>query len=145
MAVKVTIGGLQSYVVNVPLAAYSPGIFEIGGLAAVQDANFALINQARPAVRGQAIQIYVNGLGPVSNQPSSGEPSPGPPLAATAATPAVSIGGIQAQVLFSGMTPGVVGLYQINVIVPPNAPTGAQPLTLSIGGVSAKASMLPVQ
>jgi uncharacterized protein (TIGR03437 family) len=143
--VKVTIGGLQSYVVNVPLAAYSPGIFEIGGLAAVQDANFVLVNQAHPAVRGQAIQIYVNGLGPVSNQPASGEASPGPPLASTMATPTVSIGGVPAQVIFSGLTPGVVGLYQLNVIVPQNAPAGVQPLTLSIGGVDAKASMVPVQ
>ena len=81
----------------------------------------------------------------MSNQPASGEPSPGPPLASTMATPTVSIGGMPAQVIFSGMTPGVVGLYQVNVIVPPNAPTGTQALTLSIGGVEAKASMLPVQ
>src|SRR5262249_11003761 len=121
VAVKVTIGNLQSYVVNVPLAAYSPGVFEIGGLAAAQDANFALINSARPARRGEAIVIYANGLGPVNNQPASGEASPGVPLAGVTGGVSVMIGGVSAQVLFGGLTPGVVGLYQINVIVPQNA------------------------
>jgi uncharacterized protein (TIGR03437 family) len=146
--VKVWIGLLFSYVITVPLATYSPGVFEVGGgFAAVQDANFALITQDRPARRGDAIQIYVNGLGPVSNRPGSGEPSPGAAgtLAQTNATPSVSIGGVPAQVVFSGMTPGVVGLYQINAVVPQNAPTGNQQLGVSIGGVTAKTTTLPVQ
>ena len=36
-------------------------------------------------------------------------------------------------VLFAGLTPGFVGLYQINVIVPAEAPTGPS-VPLSIGG-----------
>ena len=36
--------------------------------------------------------------------------------------------------VFSGLTPGFVGLYQVNVAVPSDAPTGTQPLKLSIGG-----------
>lgn len=145
VAVKVMVGGLQSYVVNVPLAQYAPGIFEAGGVAAVQDVNYALVNQARPARRGEAIQIYVNGLGPVSNRPGSGELSPAVALAQTTATPTVTIGGVQAQVIFSGMTPNVVGLYQVNVIVPENAPSGNQTLTVAIGGVTSKGATLPVQ
>jgi len=43
------------------------------------------------------------------------------------------------------MTPGVVGLYQINAVVPQNAPTGNQQLGVSIGGVTAKTTTLPVQ
>ena len=107
--VKVTVGGLQSYDRTIPLATYSPGVFEVAGLAAAHDVNFVLVNQAHPAIRGQAIQVYMNGLGPVSNQPASGEPSPGAPgstLALTSASPSVTIGGVPAQVTFSGMTPG---------------------------------------
>jgi uncharacterized protein (TIGR03437 family) len=55
------------------------------------------------------------------------------------------VGGQQAQVLFSGLTPQTVGLYQINIIVPANAPTGLQPLTVSINGVTGKASQIVVQ
>ena len=146
---KVTVGGLQSYDRTIPLATHSPGIFEVAGFAAVHDVNFALVNQAHPAVRGQAIQIYMNGLGPVTSQPGSGEPSsgavPGSPLVFTNASPSVTIGGVPAEVIFSGMTPGVIGLYQINVIPAANTPTGNQRLEVSIGGGAAKASMLPVQ
>ncbi len=40
----------------------------------------------------------------------------------------VRIGGIAAQVLFEGVIPGFVGLYQFNVVVPPDAPEGDLPL-----------------
>jgi uncharacterized protein (TIGR03437 family) len=138
-----------SNVYTLPLAAYSPGIFEYNDngtqLGAIQDSNYNLISQSNPAKRGQAIVIYANGLGPVTNQPLSGDPSPGAPNLATTATPTVTIGGRNAQVLFSGLTPGSVGLYQVNVEVPSNAPTGPQPIVVSIGGVDSKASILPVQ
>jgi uncharacterized protein (TIGR03437 family) len=45
---------------------------------------------------------------------------------------------------FSGLAPGWVGLYQMNVVVPPGAPTGAQQLKISIGGIDLLVN-LPVQ
>jgi uncharacterized protein (TIGR03437 family) len=46
----------------------------------------------------------------------------------------VTIGGVNAQVAFSGLAPGFVGLWQLNVKIPDNAPTGnAVPLVISIG------------
>jgi len=44
--------------------------------------------------------------------------------------------------IFSGLTPGIVGLYQVNVSVPADAPTGTQALTLSIGGKSATVNVV---
>jgi uncharacterized protein (TIGR03437 family) len=55
-------------------------------------------------------------------------------LSSTTTTPVVNIGGQQAQVLFSGLSPGFVGLYQVNVVVPPGISAGNQPITISIGG-----------
>jgi uncharacterized protein (TIGR03437 family) len=46
---------------------------------------------------------------------------------------------------FAGLTPSTVGLYQINLTVPPSVAAGNQPIVVSIGGVSSKASVLPVQ
>ena len=57
----------------------------------------------------------------------------------------MTIGGQPAQVAFSGLTPGLPGLYQINVTVPTNIGTGNQPVTLAIGGATAKASGITVQ
>ncbi|MBM3795224.1 MAG: hypothetical protein FJW31_14400 [Acidobacteria bacterium] len=141
--VKVSIGDISSALYALPLDEHSPALFEIpdpGGsvVAAALDAQFRLVTTANPLQRGQPGQLYGNGLGPVSNQPGSGEPSPAGPLAETRSTPAVTIGGRPAQVLFSGLTPGSVGLYQINIIPAADTPTGLQPVVVTIGGVASK-------
>ena len=59
-----------------------------------------------------------------------------PPLsgANTNVTPVVTIGGVPAQVIFSGLT--FVTVYQVNVIVQPGTPTGdAVPVKISVNGV----------
>jgi len=139
VAMKVTVAYLQSAFYTVPLATYSPGVF------GVRDQNFAIVTQSNPARRGQAVQIYANGLGPVSNQPATGDAGPAQPLAATSVTPNVTIGGAAAQVLFSGLAPGNVGLYQVNAIVPSGVAAGVQPLVISINGVASQAFNLPLQ
>jgi len=53
--------------------------------------------------------------------------------------PKVTIGGVEAQVVFSGMSPQFVAVYQVNVIVPAGAPTGdAVPLIIEIGGQTSR-------
>lgn len=144
--VKVIVGDTNGTVVTVPLANHSPGIFEAGaGAAAALDASFKLLTAANPAKRGQAIQIYANGLGLVTNQPPSGEPASTTKLSQTLTTPVVTIGGQSAQVLFSGLAPGFPGLYQVNVIVPTGAAAGSQKLTIAIGGKTSKESGLILQ
>ena len=55
------------------------------------------------------------------------------------------IGGRPANVSFSGLAPFFVGLYQINVTVPPDAPTGLPELVIRIGDAESKVAILPVQ
>ena len=60
--------------------------------------------------------------------------------------PTVTIGGLPAMVLFSGLTPDPVGLYQINAEVPTNAPTAsAVSVAVSIGGVPSNTVLMAVQ
>ena len=144
--VKVILGEANGVLYTLPLSNYSPGVFEAGtAAAAALDASFRLITAANPAKRGQAIQIYANGLGPVSNQPATGEPASSAKLSQTTTTPVVTIGGQPAQVLFSGLAPGFPGLYQLNVIVPASATAGQQKLSVSIGGKTSKDSGIVVQ
>ena len=114
-------------------------------MIAALDTNNRLISTANPARRGQTISLYVNGLGAVDHTPVSGDPTPGQPLASTRATPHVTIGGLDAAVKFSGLSPTSVSLYQINVTVPAQAPTGRQPIKITINSIDSKASSLPVQ
>jgi minor extracellular serine protease Vpr len=149
--VKVTLGGNYSNVLTVPIANFAPAFFEnpigSGVVAAIDPLNAAnpVITATNPARRGSVIALYANGLGPVNNQPSSGETASLTVLAQTPTLPTVTIGGQPARVAFSGLTPGLPGLYQINVTVPDGIGTGTQPLTLSIGGATAKASSISVK
>ena len=72
--VKVTLYG-YSYgnVVTVPLADTAPAFFENSGIAAALDQNNAIVTTANPVKRGQVVQLYMNGLGPVNGGPASGE------------------------------------------------------------------------
>jgi len=48
-------------------------------------------------------------------------------------------------VLFSGLAPFFVGLYQVNVVVPADLTPGLQTVVISSGGVASKNTMVPVQ
>lgn len=144
---------------TVALAAARPGIFSTNsqgsGQGAILIANTADLvapanaipgRTSRPATRGETITIFATGLGAVSNRPATGAAGPGGPLALTAATPTVTIGGVNATVSFSGLAPGFVGLYQVNVAVPLTAPqNGAVPVVLSVGGVASNTVTIAVQ
>jgi minor extracellular serine protease Vpr len=136
---KVTLYGyLWGALYTVPLATYSPGIF-----AVTDGSNNPLpISAGNPAKRGGSIVIYANGLGPVDTAQSSGDPASATVLTRTQGSPTATIGGSTAPVLFSGLTPGSVGLYQVNVAIPSDAPTGTQALKLSIGGQDATVNLI---
>jgi uncharacterized protein (TIGR03437 family) len=137
-----------SNLITVPVADVAPGIFDIGGgIAAARDAiTGALVYDKAPAKAGQIVALYANGLGPVTNQPASGDPAQGGAnLSQTKSPPTVTIGGKQAQVGFSGLAPSFAGLYQVNVTVPDGLAAGNQPVILTIAGKTAKTINLPVQ
>ena len=143
--VKVTLYG-YSYgnVVTVPLADTAPAFLENSGIAVGLDQNYAVVTAANPVKRGQLVQLYMNGLGPVNGGPASGEFASATTLATTKGTPTVMIGGQQATVQFSGLAPNFSGLYQVNAIVPDGISAGTVPISLTINGATTKASTLPV-
>jgi uncharacterized protein (TIGR03437 family) len=151
-SIKVSIGyESSSSLYTLPLADYSPAFFEYTepasgrSLIAGLDQAYRLITSDNPARRGSVVQLYANGLGPVDNQPPTGEITPAQPLPTTRATPTVTVGGRPAAVQFSGLAPYIVGLYQLNITVPADAPTGLQPVVITAGGVTSKPATLPVQ
>jgi uncharacterized protein (TIGR03437 family) len=153
----ITNGQLNS-TINVTLAPYSPSIFTTnsqgtGQAAALVNSTSIIVAPAgmfpgsRPAAKNEFIQLYCTGLGDVTNRPNLGAASPSAPnLATTLAQPTVSIGGVDANVVFSGLSPGFVGLYQVNLQVPQTAPSGdAVPVVLKIGGVTSNTATIAIQ
>jgi uncharacterized protein (TIGR03437 family) len=114
-------GRLISTPEPVSIASSQPGLlgFPDGRLVA-QDQQFRLIDPANPARRGSVLTIYLTGLG-ITNPPvETGLVTPAV-LARVRDTAAVEIDGRPAEVLFAGLTPMFIGLYQINFAVPSDA------------------------
>jgi minor extracellular serine protease Vpr len=136
-------------VVTVPLSDYSPAFFEGSGQVAALDSKANVITSSNPAAAGKSIQIYANGLGPVTNQPASGDPAPSSPLAQCNSTVTVTIGTTKVTPDFCGLAPGFSGLYQLNVTVPASLSGGQYPvlypITVTAGDQTSKASTLPVR
>jgi uncharacterized protein (TIGR03437 family) len=154
-ALTVTSGDLTSTPMTVPLANLAPGIFLVNstGQGAVLIANTASIaapaatfSGSRPVQRGEFISIFCTGLGEVTRQPATGAPAATDTVSLTDGGPvAVLIGGVPTSASFSGLAPGFVGLYQVNVQVPSNSPTGpAVPLAISIGGKTSNQASIAV-
>jgi minor extracellular serine protease Vpr len=135
--VKVILNYTYSGEYTLNLAAYSPGYFTYqsngNSIAATLDASNTEITSSHPVTRGTLVQLYMNGLGPVNNQPADGWPATDA-SSTTTTTPVIMIGGQQATVSFSGLAPGYADLYQVNATVPTGIGTGMQTVTCTIGG-----------
>jgi len=121
-------GNVASATVNLSLAPSAPGIFTatLGTRTqgAILNANSSLNTPQNPARPGEIVQIFATGQGAVSNTPATGAAASSSALSVTAATPTVLIGGKQANVVWSGLTPGLVGLWQVNTVVPADVTPG---------------------
>lgn len=123
------------------IAAAEPGIFTTNqtgtGQGAIQKSDQVTLAQpGTPVSTGDTVVIYCTGLGTVTPSVTEGQPAPvAEPLARTDVIPSVTIGGKPAAVTFSGLTPGLAGLYQINAVVPADiAPGDAVPVSVSVAG-----------
>jgi uncharacterized protein (TIGR03437 family) len=144
-------GSQISFPEEISVAAAQPGIFTVDGTGknqghiyvAAADGSSQLAGSSSPAKAGDEIVIYCSGLGPVNVPVADGAASPFAPIAYALNTPSVSIGGVHARVDFAGLTPGSVGLYQINAAVPSGAPSGSQVpvIVTSVGQSSSVVTM----
>lgn len=118
-----------------------------GVISVVKPDGTQFLNTASaPAMAGDALVIYCTGLGTVNPAVLDGAAAPSSPPAQTVNPVAVTIGGKTAPVAFSGLAPGFVGLYQVNVTVPGGiAPATDVPLTLSVGNTTSPVVTVAVQ
>lgn len=109
----------------------------------LRDRNGELVTTANPVHRGDVLVIYLTGLGQTSPAVPTGVPGSSDPLSTALTLPQVTLGGTGLSVSYAGLTPGEVGVYQVNVNVPSKAPLGLSvPLQINQGSV---ATSLPVR
>jgi uncharacterized protein (TIGR03437 family) len=104
-----------------------------------------LVTDSHPVHRNDNgdLFIYLTGLGQTSPAVADGYPAPSDPVAVPLNIPTVTLGGVKLSVSSYSLTPGQVGVYQINVNVPRNVPTGLSvPLVIAQGSSS---TSLPVR
>ena len=90
------------------------------------------------------VTIYGTGFGKVTNPPADGAAA-GAATQTTLVSPAVTIGGRQATVQYSGLAPNYVGLYQINAVIPTGTPEGCYlPITVTFAGTVSNAVTIGV-
>ncbi|MCC7153465.1 MAG: S8 family serine peptidase [Bryobacterales bacterium] len=148
---KVSIGNYSSAVMSFNIADYSPAPFQyrdssgVNMVVATQANSANVIGSSLPAKRGEYITIYANGLGPVTNQPATGEAAKIDPLSYCKGNAEVTFGGRPGAVSFCGLAPTFAGLHQVNVQVPNDAPTGVQDLIMSVNGVSSAPVKMAIQ
>jgi uncharacterized protein (TIGR03437 family) len=126
----------------VAIAAASPAIFAIDGTGKGQahvyrfgrDGSSGLANAANPVVSGDVLVIYATGFGATNPGVAAGAAAPEP--AARSANPIiVTVGASEAPILFAGLTPGLVGLYQLNIQAPDRLPPGQEiPIQINVAG-----------
>ena len=141
-------GGVSNNV-NITVLDTAPAVFRNGtagpntGLAmVVRASNNMLATLSNPVHRGDILVIYVTGLGRTTLPIEAGVPAPVDPLLSVMVQPEVTLGGVALPVLYAGLTPGLVGVDQINVSVPSWVPTGMSvPLRIVQGTISTSVSL----
>jgi uncharacterized protein (TIGR03437 family) len=137
-----TPGGISNNFNTVVYSA-APSVFMSGaagpqtGLPTIVRANnnSQLVTASDPIQGDDTLVIYLTGLGVTSPQVADGAAAPISPLAYSVGVPTVTLGGVPLNVFYSGLTPTLVGVYQINATVPKNVPQGLSvPLAISLGG-----------
>jgi uncharacterized protein (TIGR03437 family) len=139
---------------SIQLSPATPGLaaFADGTLIAQHNSDGSLVSQTSPAQAGEYLIAYLAGMGDTNVPVASGTASPlTPSLAVPVDAPQLTINGMQCeslpecQLLFAGLTPGLVGLYQIDFQVPSGLPAGNITVAISQDGQTSNQTVLPYQ
>lgn len=162
-AVVLTNGANPAANATVTIADTAPGVFTADGSGLGQAAALntsattgavTLNSSTAPAYIGDTVSFYLTGEGNYNASLLTGAvntntgfivPVTYAPLPQLSPLPTVQIGGVDASagVSYAGVVPGsIIGVLQINVVVPSGSSTGAAvPVAISIGGNSTQSNV----
>ncbi|MCS7024649.1 MAG: hypothetical protein NZV14_07590 [Bryobacteraceae bacterium] len=149
---RVERGGQRGNGIALQISRRAPRIIQVGdnGVIVNPDGSLA-IRGGTPARRGQVITIYCVGFGPTEPAVATGEGAPASePLGRIDPEPRVILGNAFTGAtvldpLYVGLTPNLVGLYQVNVLLPEDLPAGEIQLLIEGDGYRSNSVLLPLQ
>ena len=136
--IRVACQGLSGPEIMLLVVDAAPALFALpNGFAIATHADNSLLTTESPARGGETIVIYATGLGKTLKNPATGEIPVYLSEIINLAGLKVSVGGT---IDYAGLTPGSVGLYQINLVLPPNP--GPDPeIRVSVGSFSSPSGL----
>jgi uncharacterized protein (TIGR03437 family) len=149
--IRVVYSGVQGDAIPYNVIAAGPGIYTANssgtGQGAILNQDFSVNSGSKPAAKNSVVTVYLSGEGATNAPPSAAldgriAPIDGtglykPNLAVTA-----TIGGQPATVEYYGTAPGIVyGVMQVNLRISANAPSGNQPVVISVGPANSQANV----
>jgi uncharacterized protein (TIGR03437 family) len=132
----VVANGQKGNTVSLNIQPTAPALLPYQGgpyvIAQTASGGFEGYSPSAPAHAGDTLVLYAVGLGATSPSVAAGTASPSGPLANVTPTPTICFGApnpINPTALcttpqFAGLTPTYFGLYQLNFVIPQNAPKG---------------------
>jgi uncharacterized protein (TIGR03437 family) len=124
------------------VAPVAPALYDF----AFENADFSIVTSSNAAHAGDTLVFFTTGMGQTAPALQTGQIVPlGPPYYDT--TPVtVTIGGMNANVIYSiAAPPYVAGLYQMAVTVPSGLSPGNQPVVANAGGIQSNTITIAVQ
>ena len=116
---------------------------EAPAILAVEHADGKAVTAEAPARPGEALVVYATGLGEIDAELSPGAAAASNVLVHLREIPEVRLGNNPVQVLFAGLAPGYIGLYQVNLVVPADyQQEGAVSLTIGPGNPNANVTVI---
>jgi uncharacterized protein (TIGR03437 family) len=105
-------------------------------------ATYRLVTEAEPATPAEYLILYLTGLGEVSPAVQPGRPGGDGgalgPLNQVTIPVTATLGGQSAPVVFAGLAPGFVGVYQLNLQVPANLSPGKPVVVVSAATITSQ-------
>ena len=143
--VLVSTGGGVTVADPITIVPVSPGVVsQIDGTIIAQHGDGTLVTSLKPAKPGESLAFYLTGLGGTNPPIATGAQAPFA-LSPTVTPVTVSVdSGPALTPAYAGLTPGGIGLYQINFQVPANARTGLLTVAVMQGGVTANITKINV-
>jgi uncharacterized protein (TIGR03437 family) len=131
--VVINAAGGGSGTFNVQIQPLAPAVFTSGNqaLAVVVRSDGSYVSAGNPAQRGEIVQLYVTGLGPVS--PAAGTGTAGIPGQGVTSQLLIGLNNAGIPYLSANYAPGMVGVYVVTFQIPSNTqPGSAQPVGVLI-------------
>jgi uncharacterized protein (TIGR03437 family) len=141
--VQVNANGVAGSSASITVQQAAPSLLTYGAnRAVVQNQDYSVNGPGNCAAPGSYLTAYLIGSGPLDNPVPSGAAAPQAPLSRETLVTTALLGSVTAPVSFAGLTPGSVGLVQVNFQAP-NV-SGDLPFSVQIGSFASNQALVCV-